>query len=164
MQTEITQIVSAYESRPGGVETLELLSEPFGLSVETLQAILQVNSSVYRETQRALSESKTGETPAGDVSDALFDVIKQRFAHVVSNTTCEKTLFKYGEFLWNERKGRNDKKAENNGNNHVTIVNNHFASLREERLRKRGVTQTPAPFLDITPEPVPQPQLELQLA
>lgn len=162
MQTELLQIVSAYESNPGGKETVAMLGEAFGVSPETVQAILQVNSAVYRQTQKQLAGGKGDETPLPDVSDALFDIIKERFAHVVTTTQCEKTLYKYGEFLWNERKGRNDRKNELAGNNSVTIVNNHFAALREERARRKA---PPAPpVLDITPEPAETPQLELQLA
>lgn len=148
--SKLRQLVSAYESNPGGRETLEALAEEFALDVDVVTALLQSQSAVYRLRQDELRAAGTdlsvnpyGETPAGTIPDSTIELIQQ--AMIVTAMSCEdeRLRFRAQCRVIDEKRGRLDKKTMSVTN--ITNFNAHFAELKREReLRRARVIETPA--------------------
>lgn len=140
MNLLLNQIVSAYESYPGGMETVQLLAEQFNLEPEIVRTLLMAHSATFRVKQAMLESGTTDdivETPVPDVSDEVFDLVKQSLVMIGTSSQDERLRAKVGMWLWDEKKGRNDQKSVNFGNVNVQVVNNHFAKLREAKAQAR---------------------------
>ena len=150
MNLNISQMVSAYESSPGGKETVEGLARFFEVDVAILTEILRVHSLVFKDKQLLLkneigNENKDGtiEHPAEDVDDETFKAIKQSVINTALGSRDERLALKAGMFLWNEKKGRNDRKMDVPiANVNIQILNARFEKLREMRQLGKGNSQS----------------------
>lgn len=139
---KLKQLVSAYESEPGGRETVEALAKEFELDVDVVTALLQSQSAVYRLRQDELKEhgsdvtvNPLNETPAMEIPGATLALIQQAMITTALSSEDERLRFRAQCRVMDEGKGRLDKKLVATTN--ITVFNNHFAAIKKEReLRK----------------------------
>ena len=91
MKLVLAQLVSAYESDPGGRETVEALAKAFDLEPEIVAATLQTHSGIYRMRQEELrgdgfvNNNPHGEHPADDVSVAVKNEMLEIINEIARN-------------------------------------------------------------------------------
>lgn len=141
----LQQLKSAYESNPGGVETLRDLAEHFGLELEVVQAVLQSVSATYRLRQEELTANVDNsdvnpyhETPAPEISNEVISLIQQSMIQTALSCPDERLRFRAQCRVIDEGRGRLDKKAVTQSN--ITVINNHFRQLKEERQKRKLTT------------------------
>ena len=139
---ELQQLKSAYESNPGGIETLRDLAEHFKLELEIVQALLQSVSPTYRLRQEELATNGNNidinpyhETPAPEISNEVISLIQQSMIQTALSCPDERLRFRAQCRVIDEGRGRLDKKAVTQSN--ITVINNHFRQLKEERQKRR---------------------------
>lgn len=140
MNLVLNQLISAYESCPGGQETVDMLAAQFNLEPAIVSTLLHTHSSLFRVKQDMMRDGvgALAETPVEDISDAEFDLIKESVKSIGMSSPDERLRAKVGMWLWDEKKGRNAKKDINFANVNVTTINNHFAALREAKAARRA--------------------------
>lgn len=144
MKLVLAQLVSAYESDPGGSETVAALAKAFDLEPEIVAATLQTHSATYRMRQMELrgegfvTNNPHGEHPVEDVSADVKNEMLGIINEIARNVDVPAGVrLKAAIRQVDEHKKRLDRVVLKDGMSNVLVINNHFAELKKEREARR---------------------------
>lgn len=121
----LVQVVELYESEdrtPAEIAALLYLDESI------VVACLSAKSAMYK------ARHELEDKPEDDVSDAVFAQIREAVIDTALSSDNEKLRAKMQLFLWNEKKGRNDKRELPNVNVNISMINERFLEMKQARL------------------------------
>lgn len=135
--TLIQQIVSSYESAPGGAVVVAALGEAFDLDPVLVGEILHNYSALYRRTQKGLDGGTGNDAPQPDITDEERREFQEGLKHLARTSQDERLRFKALARLVDDQRGRLDKVTLAPVSN-ILIINERLRELKEAR-RARAI-------------------------